>query len=105
MIKTVNLHIKELENMKKYPEDLYYIGNINLLKKNKISIVGSRTPNQYSCEIIRRLSNKLSQAGVCIVSGGALGIDTIAHKSAGLSNTIMVAGTGLDKKYPAIIQK
>jgi DNA processing protein len=105
MIKTVNFHIKELENMKKYPKNLYYIGNINLLKKNKISIVGSRTPNQYSCKIIRQLSNKLSQAGVCIVSGGALGIDTIAHKSAGLGNTIMVAGTGLDKKYPAINTK
>ena len=48
------------------------------------------------------LTTKLSQVGICIVSGGAIGIDTLAHKGAGTSNTIMVAGTGLDKRYPAI---
>lgn len=101
-IKEINFHIPELDSMKKYPKNLYYIGNTNLLKKIKISIVGSRSPNQYARQCIHQISNKLSNAGICIVSGGAIGIDAIAHKAAGANNTIMVAGTGLDKRYPSI---
>ena len=101
MIKKIDFHIPKLESMKKYPKDLYYIGNTNLLKKRKISIVGSRHPNQYSTQMIEQISSRLSNADICIVSGGAIGIDTIAHKAAGL-NTIMIAGTGLDKRYPSI---
>ncbi len=104
-IKKIDFHISELDSMKKYPKDLYYIGNTDLLQKTKISIVGSRTPNQYSRGLIHQISSKLSQAGICIVSGGAIGIDTIAHKGAGVNQTIMVAGTGLDKKYPTINKK
>ncbi len=102
MIQTIDFHILQCENMKKYPKELFFIGNTTLLNKPKISIVGSRSPNQYAKSIIQELSTKLSQVGICIVSGGAIGIDTIAHKSAGSHNTIMVAGTGLDKRYPNI---
>ena len=102
MIQKIDFHISELEHMKKYPDALFYIGNTGLLKKKKIAIVGSRKPNQYAREITHQLSKKLSQAGICIVSGGALGVDAIAHKAAGSSNTIMVSATGLDKRYPAI---
>lgn len=102
MIKEINFHIPELDSMKKYPKNLYYIGNTNLLQKTKVSIVGSRSPNQYARQSIHQISNKLSNAGICIVSGGAMGIDAIAHKGAGSSNTIMVAGTGLDKRYPSV---
>jgi len=101
-INKINFNIPKLSLMKKYPKDLYYIGNTDFLKKTKISIVGSRTPNQYSRQLTHQIASKLSQANICIVSGGAIGIDTIAHKSAGANNTIMVAGTGLDKRYPAI---
>ena len=48
------------------------------------------------------MTSTLSQRGITIVSGGALGIDTVAHKAAGMNNTIMIAGTGLDVRYPAI---
>lgn len=105
MIKEIDFHIKELEDMKKYPEKLFYIGNTNLLQKKKVSIVGSRSPNRYAKELTYKLSTKLSNAGICIVSGGAMGIDTIAHNGASTSNTIMVSGTGLDKRYPAINKK
>lgn len=105
MINKINFHINELESMKKYPNDLYFIGNEKLLKKYKISIVGSRKPNQYSRDIIFELASKLANKDVCIVSGGAIGIDSIAHKAAGTNNTIMIAGTGLDKRYPAINKK
>ncbi len=102
MINKIKFHIPELEAMKHYPDELFYKGNTALLHKKKVSIVGSRKPNQYARELTHKLSNKLSQAGVCIVSGGALGVDAIAHKAAGSENTIMVAATGLDKRYPAI---
>ena len=102
MIEQINFHIAELEGMKHYPRELFYIGDTTLLQKKKVAIVGSRKPNQYAREITHKLAQKLSQAGVCIVSGGALGVDAIAHKAAGSTNTIMVAATGLDKRYPAI---
>jgi DNA processing protein len=102
MIYNLDFHIKQLDDMKKYPKQLYFKGDISLLKKPLISIVGSRSPNQYAKNLIGEISSKLANAGICIVSGGAIGIDTIAHNMAKSSNTIMVAGTGLDKRYPAI---
>lgn len=105
MIGDITFHIKALESMKKYPKELHYIGNTELLNKRKISIIGSRKPNQYAREKTRQLSAQLSAGGICIVSGGAIGVDAISHKAAGTANTIMVAATGLDKRYPAINAK
>ena len=105
MIKSVDFHIEALDSMKKYPKELFYMGNLELLKRPKIAIVGSRKPNQYARELTYQLASKLSNAGICIVSGGAIGIDAIAHKAAGSADTIMIAATGLDKKYPAINAK
>jgi len=101
----IDFHIQELDSMKKYPQALYYRGDTSLLKRRKISIVGSRKPNQYARHKTQELAQKLSNAGICIVSGGAIGVDAIAHKAAKASNTIMVAATGLDKHYPAINSK
>jgi len=105
MIKKIDFHIKELEDMKIYPQELFYIGNTELLKQRKISIVGSRKISQYSKTQIGLLSRLLANQGFIIVSGAAMGTDKIAHEMAGSSNTIAVAGTGLDKRYPAINKK
>jgi len=105
MSKAVDFHIKELEGMKKYPKELFFVGNNTLLEKKKIAIIGSRKPNQYARHKTDELAKKLSYRGVCIVSGGAIGVDAIAHKAAGTNNTIMIAATGLDKHYPAINKK
>jgi len=102
MIKEIDFHIDELEAMKKYPANLSYIGDTTLLKRKKISIIGSRKPNQYARYKTEELARKLSLSGVCIVSGGAIGVDAISHKASGVNNTIIVAATGLDKRYPAI---
>jgi DNA processing protein len=88
--------------MKKYPQEIFYIGNTKLLEKRKISIVGSRNTSSYTQQYTHILAKELSNIGITIVSGGAMGVDSIAHESAGVNNTIMVAGTGLDKRYPAI---
>ena len=98
----IDFHIQELEAMKKYPQALFYKGNLELLQRKKLSIVGSRKPNQYARHKTQELAAKLSNAGVCIVSGAAIGVDAIAHKAAGTNNTIAVAATCLDKRYPAI---
>ena len=78
--------------------ELFYKGNLDLLKKEKIAIVGSRKASKYTKEITFLLSKKLSQKYV-IVSGGALGVDTEAHKGA-FPNTIFVSPSSLDIIYP-----
>lgn len=98
----LNDHIKSLEDMKKYPKELYYDGDLELLKRPKVSIVGSRRPSKYSKTQISNLASKFSQIGVCVVSGGAMGIDAVAHNGAGVSNTISVLPCGIDLRYPNV---
>jgi DNA processing protein len=102
MIKTIDFYIKELDYMKSYPSKLFYIGDTNLLQKRKISIVGTRKPNQYTKQQTYALSKALSENGFVVVSGAAMGVDAIAHEAAGSANTIGVAGTGLDIRYPSV---
>ncbi|EQB40090.1 hypothetical protein M947_03450 [Sulfurimonas hongkongensis] len=94
--------ISELEVMKSYPKELFFSGNTTLLTRKKVSIVGSRKPSKYSRVLTHQLASQLSKNGVCIVSGGAMGIDAIAHKAAGEANTISVLPCGINVKYPAI---
>lgn len=94
--------LEELNSMKKYPSEISYDGNLELLKKKKVSIVGSRKPSKYSREMTHKLSSTLAKAGVCVVSGGAMGIDAVAHLGAGPSNTIAVLPCGIDIKYPSV---
>jgi len=98
----VEEHINALDDMKKYPKELFYAGNLELLKKKSVAIVGSRKPSKYSRVQIEQLSSKLSRAGICVVSGGAMGIDAMAHKGAGGSNTVAVLPCGIDLRYPAV---
>jgi len=101
-MKKITHHILELNNMKKYPLEISYEGNIELLKKKKISIIGTRKPSKYSRMMIQNIASALSNAGICIVSGGAMGIDAIAHNGAGSHNTIAILPCGIDIKYPAV---
>jgi DNA processing protein len=98
----IEFNINELNSMKKYPKELFYRGNLELLKREKISIIGTRRPSSYSKFQTAQISSKLSNRGVCIVSGAAMGIDSIAHQNAGASNTIGVMANGLDIKYPNV---
>jgi len=102
MGKSVNRHIKELENMKKYPKKLFFRGNLSLIDRVKVSIVGTRKPSNYTRVFTYNLAQALSKRGVCIVSGGAMGVDTLAHCGAKEDNTIMVVANGLDIYYPSL---
>ena len=100
----IDFLIPELNQMKNYPKEIYYLGNLNLLKKKKVSIVGTRRPISYTKNIISELSSKLSLYDVCIVSGAAMGTDAIAHSNSNL-NTIAVVANGLNIKYPSVNKK
>jgi len=77
---------------------LFYKGKLELLNKPKVAIVGSRKASKYTKEITYLLAKKLSKKFV-IISGGALGVDTEAHKGA-FPNTILVSPASLDLIYP-----
>ncbi|MDP2647836.1 MAG: DNA-processing protein DprA [Candidatus Yanofskybacteria bacterium] len=86
------------------PSQLYYRGNIAILKNPCLGVVGTRKLSSYGEEVTRFIVNDLVRAGLTIVSGLALGIDAVAHDAAleagGL--TIAVLGSGVDDQsiYP-----
>ncbi len=98
----VEEYIKELESMKKYPKELYAIGNLELLRRPKVSIVGTRRPSGYTKEFTLSISKSLASRGVCVVSGVAMGVDALAHIGAGYANTIAVVANSLDIRYPSV---
>lgn len=90
------------------PEQLYCRGNIELLSKPAVAIVGMRDCTRYGKETAKGFAKKFAERGLVIVSGLADGIDASAHTGAILAkreddktlNTIAVLGNGLDHYYP-----
>jgi DNA processing protein len=82
---------------------LYYSGNLSLLKRPCVAIVGTRQISEDGIRRTRRLTRELVEAGVVIVSGLAAGVDSVAHTTAieCAGDTIAVIGTPLSKAYPA----
>ena len=102
MIARYSEHIKALELMKKYPKELYSLGDTTLLSRSKVSIVGTRRPSIYTQHQTQNLALALSKRGICLVSGAAMGVDALVHNGAGYSNTIAVVANSLDIRYPAV---
>ena len=82
---------------------LYAKGRLELMHRESLAIVGSRNASMQGILHARQFAQTLSEAGLAIVSGLALGIDTAAHEGAlaGAGATIAVIGTGADIVYPA----
>lgn len=84
------------------PLGLFYRGNVDLLGKPQIAVVGSRNASPNGKRTTFEFSALLSRAGLIITSGMAAGIDSEAHAGclhAG-NPTIAVLGTGIDRIYP-----
>lgn len=93
---------KALLTIKKHPKKIYAMGNIALLQNKAVAIVGTRENTPYGEMCSKTFSSYLAQNGITIVSGLAIGIDSIAHRSAlnTKGNTISVIGSGFYHLYP-----
>lgn len=84
------------------PAVLFVRGSLSERDRHAIGIVGTRKASEYGRSMAVKIARDLSGHGVCVVSGGARGIDTAAHsgvlKAGG--RTIAVLGCGLDVPYP-----
>ncbi len=93
---------KSLLNISNPPKILYALGNIELLYKPSIAIVGSRKISDYGIKNCRYFAKGLAIRNIPIVSGMAIGSDSIAHLEAIKLNapTIAVLGTGFNNIFP-----
>jgi DNA processing protein len=94
---------QRLKNCHDAPFLLFAKGNYNLNAQKMLAIVGTRHATDYGKKITQQFIEQLKELDICIVSGLALGIDSIAHQQAlkhQLQN-IAVLGHGLDMIYPA----
>ncbi len=93
----------QLLNIADPPPLLYFKGQRELLRKPALAVVGSRNATPQGLSNAAAFSEAASNAGFCIISGMASGIDTAAHQGGlrGAAASIAVVGTGLDIVYPA----
>lgn len=98
-----NDYPEKLRKIKNPPKELWICGNKEILKKPIIAIVGSRKCSEYGRKYAREFARVLSKNGMCIISGLAIGIDTIVHESSmnELGKTIAVIASGFNKIMPA----
>jgi DNA processing protein len=84
------------------PSVLWVRGDVGLLSRAGIAVVGTRAPSAYGAGMAELLSRDLANRGLVIMSGMARGVDTAAHKGAldAGGKTLAVWGTGLDVVYP-----
>ena len=92
-----------LKVIKNPPDQLYCIGNLSLLSRKSVAVIGSRKYTLYGKIVAQMIGKELAKAGIPVVSGLAYGIDSFAHEgtvNAG-GEAIAVLGTGIDVIHPA----
>lgn len=92
-----------LQPVKRFFGGLFVWGDRSALDKPTVAIVGTRAASTYGKAATQKFAERLVDAGVTIVSGGALGVDAAAHQAtlkAG-GRTVAVLATGIDGVYPA----
>ncbi len=83
-----------------FPPVITVKGNVDLLNKEKVAIVGARNASTNGCNFARNLANELGNQGYIITSGLAKGIDAAAHSGSLSHGTIAVIAGGIDNIYP-----
>lgn len=93
-----------LKNISNPPCVLYVSGSSDVLSRKCVSIVGSRDATVYGTQMAYEISRKLASAGITVVSGGAFGIDSWAHRGAidAKGSTVAVLACGID--YPYLVK-
>lgn len=93
---------RSLKNVDDFPVVLFCKGDYSLLNVTSLSVVGTRSVSPYGAAVVSRFIPKLVEAGFCIVSGMARGIDSLAHKHTikMKGRTIAVLGSGVDEPSP-----
>ena len=96
------LYPKTLKSIPNPPLSLYVAGNIDLLNSKSIAIIGSRYASENGKLLAEKFATELSQIGITIISGLALGIDSAAHTSSynKKGKTIAVLGSGFNNIFP-----
>lgn len=91
--------VKDPEN---FPAALFAWGNVECLDAPRLAVVGTRRCTTYGEAAAQKFSEHVGRAGVTIVSGGASGIDSAAHKGAlnAGTPTVSVFGCGVDVNFP-----
>jgi DNA processing protein len=84
------------------PPVLWARGQVDVLGRVAVAVVGSRAATPYAKDVAFRLGRELAERGVVVVSGLARGVDSAAHRGclAGGGTTVAVLGSGLDRIYP-----
>ena len=82
------------------PPALVVKGDLSLLSKSRVAMVGARNASAAACRFARQLAHDLGGQGLPVVSGLARGIDTAAHDGALATGTIAVIAGGIDIFYP-----
>lgn len=95
---------EKLLNINLSPVLLFAKGDVSLLNKPAVAVVGTRTPTAYGRDVAGQYSKAFAKSGLVVVSGLASGVDKIAHETTLKENgkTIAVLGSGFDMIYPAI---
>lgn len=95
-------YLQILTSLAKKPETVSVVGRLPETRRPTVAIVGTRKPSAYGKEVTQQIGSELASKGVVIVSGLALGVDALAHRSAlevG-GTTIAVLPSGLGRLYP-----
>jgi len=94
------MYPRPLAELDDAPPLLTVKGDLGLLDKPMVAIVGARNASAAACRFARQLAHDLGQQGVAVVSGLARGIDSAAHDGSTHTGTIGVVAGGLDIFYP-----
>lgn len=91
----------ELAALSDAPPMLWVLGDVSALARPMVALVGARNASSLGLRMARSLAGGLGQAGYCVVSGLARGIDTAAHLEALETGTVAVMAGGVDVLYPS----